>query len=274
MQIFGTISDAVQRMALDNKWQRKKENIGMKDPTQELTVEDRQIQRYMEDMADIRESNRKAEIHTKLKAGADLTPDEIEYLRKNDPDALKEYEEIKREKEYYKDQLKRCKSKEDVEKLKMTRLGNFMAQASEISSNPNIPKGKKLELLERITQKLAGIQKEHIEFTNSQKYHRLPDKQEYEKDDSYKEEYIENEPIQPIAEYEGRDVEDADKTISEMEQIENEPQETLKAERQTSETPILETTISETPISEASSSEISVAETPDANKITKIDTYR
>lgn len=146
--IAGTIKNAVNLAQMDQKWQQKKAAPVKEEQKRELTVQERELQRYQENMEQIRESNRRVEIANKLKAGYTLTNEEITYLRRNDPEALKEYEEVKREREAYERQLKSCRSKEETERLKLTKLNGFMAQTKEISTNPYIPKDKKIQLPE------------------------------------------------------------------------------------------------------------------------------
>ena len=184
----GTIYNAVKMTQMENQWQKKQQDLNgkkdKKDKNKELTVEEKQLQRYEEDLAQMRESNKKSYISNKLMSGGELTAGEIEYLKRNAPELLKEYEEIEQGKEAYRKQLKGCKSKEDVEKLKTTKMGEFMAQTKKIASNPNIPKSKKIGLLEKIMKKMAVIQKEHQKFVKSLAYKSLPEKTEHKSEDN------------------------------------------------------------------------------------------
>lgn len=175
--IAGNVQNAVKLAQLDEKWKKKKESE-KEQKKKELTPEMRQLMQYQEDIERIREGNPMASIDTKLKSGAELTPDEIEYLKKNHPQAYQEYEEIKREKEAYKSQLKKCKTKEEVERIKLSKMGSFMAEAKSISQNPNIPKAKKLGLMEKLLKKTMAIYKIHIKFTKSLAFQNLPTEEE------------------------------------------------------------------------------------------------
>ena len=58
-------------------------------------------------------------------------PEEISYLEKNDPVALKKYRETKEDKESYKEKLRQCKTKEEVDRVKPAeawRTGEFIKQ--------------------------------------------------------------------------------------------------------------------------------------------------
>lgn len=192
--------NTIKRMQMNNHWMQKEEDNKKKENEKDLTPEMRQLLRYEEDMRRIREQKPKADIDAKLKAGADLSPEEIEYLKKNDPDAYREYEEIKREKENYEKQLKNCKTKEDVERLKMNKMGQFMAEAKGISQNPNIPKGKKLGLMEKLLKKVMGINTVHIAFTRTSQYQNLPTEEEIEEEEKKKKEKIQPDTIEETEE--------------------------------------------------------------------------
>lgn len=174
MIIAGTIRNSLNLASLESKWQQKKQDIS-KANRGNLTVEECELQRFQEQADSIRESKKYTDIDTKLQAGGELTAEEVEYLKKNDPEALKEYEEVQRERASYKKQLKNCKSKEDVEKLKMTKMGHYMAEAKEITNDPYIPKAKKYELMKKMLKKTSAVETEQEKFLQSSSYAQLPD---------------------------------------------------------------------------------------------------
>lgn len=214
VMVIRSIFDHSKLKQINNKWM-KQEETKQKEEEKDLTPEMRQLRQYEEDMRRIREQRPKMEIDAKLKAGADLTLDEIEYLKKNDPEAYKEYEEIRREMENYKKQLKNCKTKEDVERLKMNKMGQFMAEAKSISQNPNIPKAKKLGMMEKVLKKTMGIQKEHIEFTKSLEYQSLPTQEEEREKEEKKKEKMQPEPTTQITEETEMFLEETQKELEE-----------------------------------------------------------
>lgn len=175
----GTIKRSVRMAALDQKWQQKKNSFGQdKKKLAEMTAEERQLQDFREQAEQMRKSQKHANIDAKLAAGEELTPEEIEYLRQNNPQALKDYEDTQRERESYKRALRNCRTKEEVERLKYTKMGQFMAEAKKISSNACIPKGKKVALLKRILQQATAVEDEHKEFLKTSRYASLPTEEE------------------------------------------------------------------------------------------------
>lgn len=171
----GTIRSQVQLQMLDQKWQKKKTDMAVrKKEDKELTAEERQWQNYQDQMDKIRESDSYSQIYNKLKSGGTLTEEEIQRMKEKDPEALAEYERAQAEKKQYEKQLKNCRTKEDVEKLKMSRMGNFAARAKEITNNPYIPKHKKVELMNQLNNEVCLIADAHTRFTKSAEYQELP----------------------------------------------------------------------------------------------------
>ena len=118
-------------------------------------------------------------ISGKLRSGQELTPEEVRYLQKNNPALYQEYQEIRSEKEAYERGLKNCKTKEDVERFKINKMNGYLSQAKSVMNNPNIPKGQKKALMEKILGKTMGIEKVHMKFVASGGYAALPTDEEF-----------------------------------------------------------------------------------------------
>lgn len=166
-------------------FQRKKEQGLPQRPTkkernQELTQEERLLQHYQEQISQMHESNFQQELQAKLDSGQELTPEEEQYLEKVNPDALKEHEKLKEEVAAYRKQLQNCRTKKDVEKLKLYKMGQFMSEVKTVSNDPHIPKAKKKAMLEQILKRTYAIEKEHNDYTKTPEYQAKPDKEPYE----------------------------------------------------------------------------------------------
>ncbi len=175
--ISGTIRSTVKLAVMDDKWQQKKKS-GKLWEKQDLDPVAKQVLRFKEDLEQMRESQKMADISAKVKAGSALTSEEVEYLQRNNPAMYKEYVEIKNEKEAYKRELENCRTKDDVEELKLNKMGSLLAEAKSVMNNPYIPKAKKLGLMEKILMKTMGIQSVHMDFVKSAKYLSLPTEEE------------------------------------------------------------------------------------------------
>lgn len=176
LPIVGSIRNTVNLAVMDSKWQQKKKNGGVL--KEEMDPQTRQIMQYKEDLAKMRESKQMASIDAKLNSGGLLTPEEITYLQNKCPEKYREYVELKNEREAYKRQMESCKTKEEVEKLKLSKMNSFLAEAKSVKNNPNIPEGKKKELMEKILRRTMGIQDKYMEFVRSGRYKELPTEEE------------------------------------------------------------------------------------------------
>lgn len=176
--ISGTVKNAVQLQVLNNKWQQKKDSGKLtkdeRNARENWTREDYLIQ----DIKEQAEQNRKAEhdtrIDNKIMAGGTLTPDEEKYLEQNNPEALKKYKEIKAEKKLYEEKLKKCRTKEEVERVKLNTMGEYASALKKVVNDPLIPKSEKLAKAREMLAKTNNVQNVHISFVNSSEYEELP----------------------------------------------------------------------------------------------------
>lgn len=176
--ISGTVKNAVRLQVLNNKWQQKKDSGKLtkdeRNARENWTREDYLIQ----DIKEQAEQNRKAEhdtrIDNKIMAGGTLTPDEEKYLEQNNPEALKKYKEIKAEKKLYEEKLKKCRTKEEVERVKLNTLGEYASALKKVVNDPLIPKSEKLAKAREMLAKTNNVQNVHISFVNSSEYEELP----------------------------------------------------------------------------------------------------
>ena len=174
----GTIQSQVSLQMLDLKWQKKKQDINSKKDTEGMTQDEILLDSLERQAQTERERSATSELYTKLKTGGTLTEEEIAYLKEHDPEALVEYEKAQTEKKAYENALKNCRTKEDVQRLKLNRMGSFAAQAKEIASNPYIPKDKKVVLMQRLNNEVCMIRDAHQAFEKSRAYEELPEEQE------------------------------------------------------------------------------------------------
>lgn len=143
MLIAGRISEAVKMSEMMREWEQKKSNLG-KMQKNILTPEEQQINMFKEQLEQSREASEYAGIDAKIKAGKELSPEEIEYLRRKNPEMLKKYEEMQMEKEAYERELRNCETKEEVEQLKMQKLNGYLSQMKKISGSPYISEAQEM----------------------------------------------------------------------------------------------------------------------------------
>lgn len=177
--ITGTIQNAVKLNMLTQKWEQKKDsgNVLSKQERNERanwTPEQRQLNEYQEQLKEAKEGNKRTEIANKISSGQKLTPEEEEYMASYDPQGLADYKQTQNERKAYEEKLKNCKTKDEVQKLKTTTLGNHLASLKKIINNPVIPLSEKLKKAQQILGKTKNIQAAEEEFIESGKYSELP----------------------------------------------------------------------------------------------------
>lgn len=183
MILSGTIASTVQLQMLNNKWMQKKEsgNILSKQELNERstwTSEQFMIADFQDQLEHNREAEKRQKIDNKIMSGESLSPEEISYLEKNDPAALKKYRETKEEKESYKEKLRQCKTKEEVDRVKLQKLGELESSLSSVVNDPAIPKSAKLAKAQEILAKTNNIETAHLEFVKSAEYQSMPTEEE------------------------------------------------------------------------------------------------
>jgi hypothetical protein len=197
--ISGTVANTVQLQTLKNKWQQKKESGDVlskkeRNERENWTSDDWMKHNYEEQLAQNRESGRQTEISSKIMSGETLTPDEEKYLEQNNPTQLQKYRQIRAEKKAYEEKLKKCKTKDEVQKIKTETLGEYMASMKKTDNDPYIPVSEKLAKAQEIMAKMKIIQEVEEKFMRSQTYKNLPTEAE-KSEESAKEHKLENEQI-------------------------------------------------------------------------------
>lgn len=174
-----SLNSYTKNMEMQMKWQKRKDtNDFSADGT--TTIDDWVKQQAEE----IRQANKEgstklqAQIDLKLKCGQRLSAEEMEYLRKNDPESYQHIKSMQAEQKQYEEELKRCKTKDEVERVKMLHTASSLSAVNSIMHNPAIPENKKFELVMREHQKNAALQQSTKEFVESGKYAKLPTEQE------------------------------------------------------------------------------------------------
>lgn len=181
-----SLNSYTKNMEMQMKWQKKKAS-GDFTADGATTIADSVKQQAEE----IRKANQDgttkmtAQIELKLNSGQKLTAEEMEYLRDHDPQTYQRIKATEMEQKHYEQELKRCKTKEEVQRVKMAHAATSLNTVNEIKNNPNIPESKKLELIWNEHRKNKALEQSTQEFVESGKYAKLPteaEKQKAEKD--------------------------------------------------------------------------------------------
>lgn len=180
MMLFsGTVQNAVKLDMLNNKWEQKK-NTSNALSKEELnkrekwTPEQRMLNDYQEQLKKQKEGNKRTEIYNKISSGQKLSPEEEQYLASFDPKSLSEYRQTQAERKAYEEKLKKCKTKDDVQRLKQTSLGVEFSSLKKVLNDPSIPLSEKLKKAGQVLGKTRNFQEAEAEFIESGAYDELP----------------------------------------------------------------------------------------------------
>lgn len=172
MQSLGAYT---KNLEMQMKWQQKKTNddftadgsTKIKDPTAWQAEQIRQSQ------AD-GSAKLSSQIRTKLACGKKLTQEEMDYLQKTDPQTYQKAKSIEAEQKSYEKELERCKTKEDVERVRTNRVAASLSVVNSVKNNSAIPEGAKLGIIWQELQKNMAMEKTITNFVKSGRYAQLP----------------------------------------------------------------------------------------------------
>ncbi|MCI9305023.1 MAG: hypothetical protein HFI28_00895 [Lachnospiraceae bacterium] len=172
IQSIGTYT---KNMGMQMKWQKKKEDNDFtadgstkwSDPTARQAEE---IRRSQADGS----AKLLSQIRTKLAAGKKLTQEEMDYLQKNDLPTYQKVKAIEAEQKSYEKELKNCKTKEDVQRVRTNRVAASLSVVNNVKNNPAIPEGAKLGLIWQELQKNMVMEETIKKFVESGEYAQLP----------------------------------------------------------------------------------------------------
>ncbi len=176
-----SINTYTKNMEMQMKWQRKKETGDFTaDGSTKLDAVGRQAEEIRKANADGSTKLAK-QIDLKLNSGKKLTAEEMEYLQMHDPQKYQRVKQIEAEQKNYENELKRCKTKDEVQQLRMAHTAASLSAVNSIKNNPAIPEEKKLELIMQEHHKNQAFTDTTTEFVESGKYAKLPTEEERQK---------------------------------------------------------------------------------------------
>lgn len=172
---MGNLGTYTKNLGMQMKWQQKKDNNDFSADGSTNIADP--IRKQAED---IRRANAdgttkmNSQIDLKLKCGQRLTAEEMEYLQKTDPQKYQKIKAMQAEQESYEKELKRCKTKEEVQRVRMAHTAGSLNAVNSIKNNPVIPEDKKFELIMQEHYKHMALETSTREFVESGKYAGLP----------------------------------------------------------------------------------------------------
>ncbi len=179
--MINSVNSYVKGIDMKNRWQQKKEKA---DFSEDYTLNERQRKNemfkksYMEQRENDNEDKTLSAINNKIAVGSKLTPDEMKYLQVKNPTLYQKLKDLEKEKKQYEEDLKKCKTKEDVDKLKMSKISSSLSAINSVKNNPNIPESKKLEIAAQEQRRLNELGEIEAKFIKSGEYAKLPTEEE------------------------------------------------------------------------------------------------
>lgn len=184
MTMIGSLNTYTKTMKMQMKWKERqssgdytsKGNSGQLGATEKLLRE--QQEQAAEQLKQNTSSVSRQQIDAKMRSGKRLSAAEMEYLKENDPQTYQKAKQIEMEREAYERELKRCRTKEEVQRLKLSHAAASMATVKEVDTNPNIPEGQKLGLIMQELAKTNALSETERAFIQSGAYQALPSENE------------------------------------------------------------------------------------------------
>lgn len=179
MMIFGTAQSYAKTNFMKQKWNLKKQGIEYDEKNQWKAS-------LMQQASDEMKSKQISAISYKMKSGQKLTGSDLEYLKAHAPQLYTEYIKIVAEREQYKEELKKCKTKDEVNNLNTMKVQEFMSQIHSVEGS-GMSAGAKQAAMDRIQMHMANIQNEHQAFVQSTRYASLKWQKEIDREEAEKE---------------------------------------------------------------------------------------
>ena len=177
MLSVGSLNQYIKGLKLQTQWTLKQQtgNYGAKGGSMEEWLDGSPSQaQELWDAGQDHGDSRLREIHQKLEAGGKLTPKERDYLQAHDPEAYRELVNLEREQKAYERELRQCRTQEEVERLRTTRINASLARIRAVEHNPHIPQSKKLEIALTEKQRVDRVAESTRKFVKSGEYAQLP----------------------------------------------------------------------------------------------------
>lgn len=173
--ITGTLYEAGKIMVMQNKWEQKKStgNINKKEK-KELTPQEKELQRYKEQLEETKKGNEYSALYSKIQSGQKLSPAEEDKLKAQDMKAYLDYKADQAEQEAFEEKLKHCKTKDEAQRLKTTKMQSNLSKIKNVENDPYISDAEKLRIARQIQGDTTASAKIFDKFTQSEEYDKMP----------------------------------------------------------------------------------------------------
>ena len=180
---IGSVTSYMKSMELETKFKKKKAegDLGSQSRKKtELEIKNEQFKAEYMHRQDENEDDDKmlTDINNKIAVDQELTPEELRYLQNKNPSLYQKVKNIENEKKQYEKDLKNCKTKEEVERLKMNKVSSALSAIKSAESDPNLPESAKLAVAQGELRRMNALNKILAKFVERGEYDKLPAEQE------------------------------------------------------------------------------------------------
>lgn len=180
---IGSVTSYMKSMELETKFKKKKAegDLGSQSRKKtELEIKNEQFKaEYMHRQEENEDDDKMlTDINNKIAVDQELTPEELRYLQNKNPSLYQKVKNIENEKKQYEKDLKNCKTKEEVERLKMNKVSSALSAIKSAESDPNLPESAKLAVAQGELRRMNSLNKILAKFVERGEYDKLPAEQE------------------------------------------------------------------------------------------------
>ena len=180
---IGSVTSYMKSMELETKFKKKKAegDLGSQSRKKtELEIKNEQFKaEYMRRQEENEDDDKMlTDINNKIAVDQELTPEELRYLQNKNPSLYQKVKNIENEKKQYEKDLKNCKTKEEVERLKMNKVSSALSAIKSAESDPNLPESAKLAVAQGELRRMNALNKILAKFVERGEYDKLPAEQE------------------------------------------------------------------------------------------------
>ena len=148
-------------------------NINKKEQ-KELTPQERELQRYREQLEETKKGNEYSALYSKIQSGQKLSPAEDDKLKAQDMKAYLDYKADQAEQEAFEVKLKHCKTKDEAQRLKTTKMQSNLSKIKNVENDPYISDSEKLRIAREVQGDTIASAKIFDKFTQSEEYEKMP----------------------------------------------------------------------------------------------------
>lgn len=215
LSVMSSINTYTKALKLQTQWNIKQKNgdytSHKKDLADWVNTTKQALKKGQLGLAQDDEEKSKQKMNSimmKIYNGKKLTEEERRYLRIKNPQAYAKMCFTEQEQKAYERRLKRCRTKEEVQRLTMSTIASSLSTIGAVANNPHISPEKKLEICMQEKVRCDKLQASTRAFVRSGAYSRLPSELEKSR---RKKPVIQTKPQQPIIPPEIEKPEDVEK---------------------------------------------------------------